>query len=175
MVMRWLLIKEWRLLTLSKRSIKFTHLKTQKAKVNWSIEGDENTSFFHGMLNKKRRQQNIRGIMIDGIWIDNPIRVKDEFFNTLVVDLINPMLGERYIEMRYPKTITCDQQADLERDVSNEEIRGVGYVDSKFALRSSRVSIIINGSPTKEFQFFKGLKLGESGWKEPEGVDRVEM
>ena len=27
----------------------------QKAKVKWALEGDENTSFFHGMLKKKRR------------------------------------------------------------------------------------------------------------------------
>ncbi|GJS56306.1 RNA-directed DNA polymerase, eukaryota, partial [Tanacetum coccineum] len=95
----------------------------QKAKVNWSIEGDENTSFFHGMLNKKRRQQNIRGIMIDGIWIDNPIRVKDEFFQHFSSRFDKPNARRAHIEMRYPKTITCDQQADLERDVSNEEIK----------------------------------------------------
>ncbi|GJW09970.1 RNA-directed DNA polymerase, eukaryota [Tanacetum coccineum] len=95
----------------------------QKAKVNWSIEGDENTSFFHGMLNKKRRQQNIRGIIIDEIWIDNPIRVKDEFFQHFSSRFDKPNARRAHIEMRYPKTITCDQQADLERDVSNEEIK----------------------------------------------------
>ncbi|GJW23891.1 RNA-directed DNA polymerase, eukaryota [Tanacetum coccineum] len=95
----------------------------QKAKVNWSIEGDENTSFFHGMLNKKRRQQNIRGIMIDRIWIDYPIRVKDEFFQHFSSRFDKPNARRAHIEMRYPKTITCDQQADLERDVSNEEIK----------------------------------------------------
>ncbi|GKC34188.1 RNA-directed DNA polymerase, eukaryota [Tanacetum coccineum] len=95
----------------------------QKAKVKWSIEGDENTSFFHGMLNKKRRQHNIRGIMIDGIWIYNPIRVKAEFFQHFSSRFDKPNPMRAHIEMRYPKTITCDQQADLERDVSNEEIK----------------------------------------------------
>ncbi|GKC35118.1 RNA-directed DNA polymerase, eukaryota [Tanacetum coccineum] len=33
----------------------------QKAKIKWSIEGDENSNFFHGILNKKRNQMNIRG------------------------------------------------------------------------------------------------------------------
>ncbi|GJZ47643.1 RNA-directed DNA polymerase, eukaryota [Tanacetum coccineum] len=95
----------------------------QKAKVNWSIEGDENTSFFHGMLNKNRRHQNIWGIMIDGIWINNSIRVKDEFFQHFSSRFDKPNARRAHIEMRYPKTITCDQQADLERDVSNEEIK----------------------------------------------------
>ncbi|GJS45682.1 hypothetical protein Tco_0595803 [Tanacetum coccineum] len=35
----------------------------QKAKVKWAIEGDENSRYFHGVLNKKRSQSNIRGLM----------------------------------------------------------------------------------------------------------------
>ncbi|GKA04982.1 hypothetical protein Tco_0684102 [Tanacetum coccineum] len=60
----------------------------QKAKIKWAVEGDENTRFFHGMLNKKRNPENIRG-----------------------------------------------------RDME--------------CLRSSRGSILVNDSPTEEFQFFK--------------------
>ncbi|GKF09411.1 hypothetical protein Tco_0043635, partial [Tanacetum coccineum] len=52
----------------------------QKAKIKWYVEGDENTKFFHGMLNKKRSQLNIRGIMINGTWTDNLKAVKQEFF-----------------------------------------------------------------------------------------------
>ncbi|GJZ83177.1 RNA-directed DNA polymerase, eukaryota, reverse transcriptase zinc-binding domain protein [Tanacetum coccineum] len=48
----------------------------QKAKVKWSIEGDENSSFFHGVLNKKQSQLNIRGIMVDGIWNESPNMVE---------------------------------------------------------------------------------------------------
>ncbi|GJX77654.1 hypothetical protein Tco_0324465 [Tanacetum coccineum] len=46
----------------------------QKAKIKWSIEGDENSSFYHGVLNKKRSQLNIHGILVDGTWVDNPQR-----------------------------------------------------------------------------------------------------
>ncbi|GJS32797.1 RNA-directed DNA polymerase, eukaryota [Tanacetum coccineum] len=52
----------------------------QKAKIKWAIEGDENVKFFHGMLNKKRNQSNIRGIMVNGTWVDDPVQVKREFF-----------------------------------------------------------------------------------------------
>ena len=34
----------------------------QKVKIKWSIEGDENLKYFHGILNKKRNQLAIRGI-----------------------------------------------------------------------------------------------------------------
>ncbi|GJR98227.1 RNA-directed DNA polymerase, eukaryota, reverse transcriptase zinc-binding domain protein [Tanacetum coccineum] len=37
----------------------------QKAKVKWALEGDENTSFFHGSLKKKRRESASRPIIED--------------------------------------------------------------------------------------------------------------
>ncbi|GJZ67632.1 RNA-directed DNA polymerase, eukaryota [Tanacetum coccineum] len=51
----------------------------QKIKVKWAVEGDENSSFFHGILNKKRNTQNIRGVMVNGVWLENPDKVKSEF------------------------------------------------------------------------------------------------
>nr|GEW29853.1 nucleotide-binding alpha-beta plait domain-containing protein [Tanacetum cinerariifolium] len=44
----------------------------QKAKIKWSIEGDEKSRYFHEMLNKKRNQMNIRGVMVDGVWKEHP-------------------------------------------------------------------------------------------------------
>ncbi|GKC96165.1 RNA-directed DNA polymerase, eukaryota [Tanacetum coccineum] len=44
----------------------------QKAKVKWALEGDENTSFFHGSLKKKRCESAIKGILKNGVWIDDP-------------------------------------------------------------------------------------------------------
>nr|GEU67412.1 RNA-directed DNA polymerase, eukaryota [Tanacetum cinerariifolium] len=51
----------------------------QKAKIKWALEGDENKSFFHGSLKKKRRQLAIRGILKHGEWIETPDSVKEEF------------------------------------------------------------------------------------------------
>ncbi|XP_023747217.1 uncharacterized protein LOC111895365 [Lactuca sativa] len=53
---------------------------SQKAKINWSVEGDENSKFFHGILKKKRRQMAIKGIMKDGNWLEDPNLIKSEFF-----------------------------------------------------------------------------------------------
>ncbi|GJU95596.1 RNA-directed DNA polymerase, eukaryota [Tanacetum coccineum] len=40
----------------------------QKSKVKWAVEGDENSKFFHGIINKRRAQLAIRGIFVDGFW-----------------------------------------------------------------------------------------------------------
>ncbi|GJX40529.1 RNA-directed DNA polymerase, eukaryota [Tanacetum coccineum] len=37
----------------------------QKSKIKWAIEGDENSKYYHGILNKKRSQLAIRGILVD--------------------------------------------------------------------------------------------------------------
>nr|GFA72360.1 RNA-directed DNA polymerase, eukaryota, reverse transcriptase zinc-binding domain protein [Tanacetum cinerariifolium] len=37
----------------------------QKAKIKWAVEGDENSKFFHGVVNKKRRHLAIKCILVD--------------------------------------------------------------------------------------------------------------
>ncbi|GJU57676.1 RNA-directed DNA polymerase, eukaryota [Tanacetum coccineum] len=95
----------------------------QKVKVKWSVEGDENPSFFHGMLNKKRNLLNIRGIMIDGIWIDNPNRVKWEFFNHFSKRFYKPDPRRALIQMKHQKCLLSEQRTELESEVTNDEIK----------------------------------------------------
>ncbi|GJU35122.1 hypothetical protein Tco_1183476, partial [Tanacetum coccineum] len=40
--------------------------------------GDENSSFFHGMLNKNRSQTSIRGVLANGKWTDRPDKQMEE-------------------------------------------------------------------------------------------------
>ncbi|GKA30033.1 RNA-directed DNA polymerase, eukaryota [Tanacetum coccineum] len=95
----------------------------QKAKINWCVEGDENSHFFHGMLNKRRSQMNIRGIMIDGVWIEDPYKVKSEFYNHFSSRFAKPVSQRALLNMQFPNTITLDQQMDLEREVTKEELK----------------------------------------------------
>nr|GEZ39201.1 RNA-directed DNA polymerase, eukaryota [Tanacetum cinerariifolium] len=50
---------------------------SQKAKIRWSIEGDEYSKYFHEILNSKRSQLAIRGILHDGDWIVKPTKIYD--------------------------------------------------------------------------------------------------
>nr|GEU97761.1 RNA-directed DNA polymerase, eukaryota, reverse transcriptase zinc-binding domain protein [Tanacetum cinerariifolium] len=130
----------------------------QKAKIKWAIEGDDNSKYYHGVLNKKRSQLNIRGILVDGIWTDNPSMVKCEFLQHF-------------------------KKVELELEVSKEEIKRAvwdcgtdkspGPDGFTFGFYRGFWKVIENDvvdvftyflrmvSPVKEFQFYKGLKQGD--------------
>ncbi|GJV36862.1 RNA-directed DNA polymerase, eukaryota [Tanacetum coccineum] len=130
----------------------------QKAKIKWAIEGDENSKFFHGTLNKKRNILNIRGIMVDGIWVDNPKSVKREFLDHFSKRFCKPDDMRATLTMEFPNRLHPDQSRDLEMSVSNEEIKKAVW---ECGMDKAPGSIILNGSPTEEFEFGKGLKQGD--------------
>nr|GEU41238.1 RNA-directed DNA polymerase, eukaryota, reverse transcriptase zinc-binding domain protein [Tanacetum cinerariifolium] len=88
----------------------------QKAKIKWDIEGDKNTRYFHGVLN-------IRGIMVDGKWTEKPSNVKLEFLHHFRNRFDKPTDNRVHIDMNFPKSITIDQQMDLECAVFKEELK----------------------------------------------------
>ncbi|XP_071727516.1 uncharacterized protein [Rutidosis leptorrhynchoides] len=53
--------------------------ETQKYKKHVHSLGDENKFFFHTAISRKRKKLQVEGVMFDGIWISNPVHVKEEF------------------------------------------------------------------------------------------------
>ncbi|GJU03619.1 mutator type transposase, partial [Tanacetum coccineum] len=50
----------------------------QKTRIKWDIEGDENSKYFHTVIRRRNNKNNIRGLMIDGVWCEEPDRKKEE-------------------------------------------------------------------------------------------------
>nr|GEV98974.1 RNA-directed DNA polymerase, eukaryota [Tanacetum cinerariifolium] len=205
----------------------------KKSKIKCPIDGDENSKYYHGVLNKKRGRVTIRGVLVYGIWMESPHLVKHEFFEHFKNRFEKPNKSRILLERDFVKRISLKHNDDLEREVSNEEIKRVVWdcgidkapgpdgftfgiyrwywdiigndvdVDKWFfcmersrkevdfekeydsvrwdfvddilrrfgfgekwckwiqsCLYSSRGSVLVNGSPTKEFQFQKGLFNG---------------
>ncbi|GJY48561.1 hypothetical protein Tco_0438517, partial [Tanacetum coccineum] len=95
----------------------------QKAKIQWAIEGDENSKFFHGIINRKRANLAIKEVMVDGEWVDEPSRVKDEFSSHFATRFQLPRGNRSRINFLFPNRLSSDQAANLEMSISTEEIR----------------------------------------------------
>ena len=58
---------------------------SEKSRIKWHREGDENTKFSHAMVNWHRRRNDIKGLDVDGVWHEEPLRVKQgihDFFKS---------------------------------------------------------------------------------------------
>ncbi|GJZ85778.1 RNA-directed DNA polymerase, eukaryota [Tanacetum coccineum] len=95
----------------------------QKAKIKWAVEGDENSKFFHGIINRKRANLAIKGILADGDWIDAPCRVKAEFGNHFANRFRVPCDNRSRINFPFPNRLSSDQADLLEEPISSDEIR----------------------------------------------------
>nr|GFB93666.1 RNA-directed DNA polymerase, eukaryota [Tanacetum cinerariifolium] len=93
------------------------------SKVKWAIEGDENSKFFHGIINKRRSQLAIHGVFVDGIWCSEPDTIKDTFLNHFVARFSIPPAHRFKLSFQFQNRLTSSQAEDLERSVSNDEIR----------------------------------------------------
>nr|GFC91028.1 RNA-directed DNA polymerase, eukaryota [Tanacetum cinerariifolium] len=95
----------------------------QKSKIKWTIEGEENSKFFHGIINKKRSQLSIRGVFVDGDWNTDPEVVKDVFKDHFATRFKQPAHGRLKLNISFPSRLSADQVADIDCSVSRDEIR----------------------------------------------------
>nr|GEU32234.1 RNA-directed DNA polymerase, eukaryota [Tanacetum cinerariifolium] len=89
-----------------------------EAAQKWAIEGDENSKYYHGVINKKRNRLSIRGT-----WIDSPSLVKSEFLSHFKNRFEQPNSNRLHMNMHFSNTLSSVQVADLECQVSKEEIK----------------------------------------------------
>nr|GEX57299.1 hypothetical protein [Tanacetum cinerariifolium] len=95
----------------------------QKSKIKWAIERDENSKFFHGIINKKRSYLSIRGAFFDGIWCTDPVKVKDTFKDHFQARFEQPSPNHFKLSFPFTKRLSPDQVVDMDSNVSRNEIR----------------------------------------------------
>nr|GEU77836.1 RNA-directed DNA polymerase, eukaryota [Tanacetum cinerariifolium] len=150
----------------------------QKAKVRWAVKGDENSQFFYGIINRKRANLSVKGIMVDGEWVDEPNHVKNEF-RTHFADRFNDMgLCHGKLNFSFPNRLSIEQAADLEIMVLNDEIHNAvwgcrenkssgpdGFTFEFFRCNSSFVTLIPKILEPKLVSDFRPISLIGSIYK----------
>nr|GEX60245.1 integrase, catalytic region, zinc finger, CCHC-type, peptidase aspartic, catalytic [Tanacetum cinerariifolium] len=87
------------------------------------IEGDENRKYFRGIVNRKRRQLAVKGIMNDGLWSTDPKQIKDVMFS-FFEEKFKKFEGSNVTHhCRHYASLDETQNAFLEADVTELEIR----------------------------------------------------
>nr|GEZ01726.1 RNA-directed DNA polymerase, eukaryota [Tanacetum cinerariifolium] len=162
----------------------------QKAKIKWSIKGDENSRFFHGFWATIEKDV-FKAINHFFPHADIPKGCNSSFITLIpnipdanlvkdfrpisligsIYKIIAKILTNRLIKVI--GDIALIFKVDFEKafdsvrwDFLDDVLRKFGFENKwcewiQNCLMSSHGSILINGSPTEEFQFFKGLKQGD--------------
>nr|GFA72569.1 RNA-directed DNA polymerase, eukaryota [Tanacetum cinerariifolium] len=98
------------------------HDVVQKAKVRWAIKGNENSKYFHAIINRKRAHLSVKGVLVNGDWVDDPICVKQEFCNHFATRFQDPGPSRGCLNFDFPFRLNDEQNSVLESPVTREEI-----------------------------------------------------
>ncbi|XP_035843169.1 uncharacterized protein LOC110887759 [Helianthus annuus] len=95
----------------------------QRSRDRWIKDGDENSKYFHSVVNYRKARNRIFGLVIDGVWCDKPTRVKK-----FVFEFFRDKFKESYsirptFDMVCCKTLSDMDGALLTQRFSRDEIR----------------------------------------------------
>ncbi|GJX54267.1 hypothetical protein Tco_0282636 [Tanacetum coccineum] len=71
----------------------------------------------------ERNNLAIRGVLVDGNWVESPQLVKNEFYTHFKQRFEKPNLSGIQFDREFPNKICSEQAVDLEREVSKEEVK----------------------------------------------------
>lgn len=95
----------------------------QKSRTRWALEGDENSSYFHGIINKRSRSQRINGMLIGGQWITDPEKIKTEVVKFFELKFSESVSGRPKFTNTGFRKLDTDQKNLLECPISLDEIK----------------------------------------------------
>ena len=85
----------------------------QKSRCKWLKEGDSNSAYFHKIINSSRRRNTLRGMQINGGWVDNPIAIKEAVLQHFKSRFADPCLSGPNLDGVSFKALTILQSERL--------------------------------------------------------------
>ncbi|KHN37748.1 Transposon TX1 putative 149 kDa protein, partial [Glycine soja] len=85
-------------------------------------EGDSNSAYFHKIINSSRRRNTLRGMQINGGWVDNPLAIKEAILQHFKSRFADPCLSGPNLDGVSFKALTILQSERLVEPFKEEEI-----------------------------------------------------
>ncbi|GKD73877.1 RNA-directed DNA polymerase, eukaryota, partial [Tanacetum coccineum] len=95
----------------------------QKAKRRWALEGDENSCFFHGIINSNRNRSRINELNIHGSWTTDPTTIKSHTFQVYSSKFKEDVISRPTFSSDNLKKLSSDDLVILDYPISDEEIK----------------------------------------------------
>lgn len=95
----------------------------QRSRVKWAIEGDENSAFFHGIIKGRMKRNTIKGLAMNGEWLEDPTTLKQEVFGFFKRHFSEPIPVRPTFSSSKFKKFKEDQAVALERPFLELEIK----------------------------------------------------
>ncbi|XP_022030734.1 uncharacterized protein LOC110931656 [Helianthus annuus] len=95
----------------------------QKSRIRWAKEGDENSKFFHAMINIRKASNTIHGFEVNGVWTSKPSLMKKEVFRFFRDKFVEEAVSRPHMMCSHIKKISASTAASLEARFSKEEIK----------------------------------------------------
>ncbi|KAJ0732921.1 putative RNA-directed DNA polymerase [Helianthus annuus] len=100
----------------------------QKSRARWAIDGDENSAFFHNLINSNISNNRINGLMVNGSWVTNPVEIKEAFLGYFSLQFAEPLASR--------PNIACPNLMSLSPAEANSLVEPFSAVEIKEAIWS---------------------------------------
>ncbi|GKB90878.1 putative RNA-directed DNA polymerase, eukaryota, reverse transcriptase zinc-binding domain protein [Tanacetum coccineum] len=97
----------------------------QKSRVKWAIEGDENTKFFHSIVNKKGKRNQISGLNITGNWVENPSAIYSEAIKHFSIRFHDPQPNRPKFKCALFRQLDQHDRCFLDSSFTLDEVKEV--------------------------------------------------
>ena len=101
----------------------YESLLRQKSRDKWIKEGDSNTTYFHKAINVRRNYNALQGLFIDGNWVQQPDRIKNEAFNFFLHRFSEDKSFRPTLDGVFFHSIDQNQREGLIAPFSDQEIK----------------------------------------------------
>lgn len=95
----------------------------QKSRVKWVVVGDENSAFFHGLVKGRLNRNSIKGLNVNGSWIEEPYKLKDVILNFFKDHFTEKGVDRPSFVSDKFQRLNDLQRSWLEREITADEIK----------------------------------------------------